>query len=117
VVVDYVYRRGHFVVVLALAAEAWDRAHARGCDPSVVREGVSVSVYVYAYFVYGFVVDRSGVVGFFACGALIVCLRRWPFLALLSVYQLRPCAGRHLLSLPPRRKESKQRKRAATASP
>jgi hypothetical protein len=48
---------------------------------------------------------------------LAVCLRRWPFLAFLSVYQLRPCAGRHLLSLPPRRKESKQRKRAATASP
>jgi hypothetical protein len=75
VVVDYVYRCGHFVVVLALAAQDWDWADARGCHPSVVREGISVSFYVYACFVYDFVGDCSGfVVVFFACGALVVVL-------------------------------------------
>jgi hypothetical protein len=50
---------------------------------------------------------------------VIVCLRRcWPFLALLLVHSGHPCAGQHLLSLPVgRRKESKQRRRAHTASP
>jgi hypothetical protein len=28
----------------------------------------------------------------------------WPFLVLFSVYLRCPCAGRHLLSLPPQRK-------------
>ena len=71
-VVDYVYRRGHFVVVLAVASQTWDWADARGCHPEVVREGVSVSVYVDACVVYGFVVDSTGFVGCFACGALVV---------------------------------------------
>jgi hypothetical protein len=70
VVVDYVYRRGHFVVVLAVASQTWDWADARGCHPEVVREGVSVSVYVDVGFVYGFVVDSAGSLGgFFACVA------------------------------------------------
>jgi hypothetical protein len=64
-VIDYVYRRGHFVVVLAVASESWDWADARGCDSSIIREGVSVSVYVYACAVYGFVVDCSGFVAVF----------------------------------------------------
>jgi fatty acid desaturase len=42
---------------------------------------------------------------FFACAALlVVVLLGWPFLALLVVYWRCPCAGRHLLSLPPQRK-------------
>jgi hypothetical protein len=87
VVVDYVYRRGHFVVVLAVASQTWDWADARGCHPEVVREGVSVSVYVDVGVVDGFVVDSAGALAFFCLrGALVVCLRRWPFLALLSVY-------------------------------
>ncbi|MGF6722619.1 hypothetical protein P3T43_001970 [Paraburkholderia sp. GAS41] len=69
-VADYVYRRGHFVVLLAVATETGDWAHARGCDLAVVWEGVSVSVYVDVGFVYGFVVDSEGFVGFF-------CLRRF----------------------------------------
>ena len=32
----------------------------------------------------------------------------WPFLAVLVVYWRCPCAGRHLLSLPPQRKISKE---------
>ena len=80
-VVDYVYRRGHFVVLLAMAQENWYWANARGCHLEVVREGVSVSVYVDACAVYGFVVDSTGFVGFFACGALVsssVALRAPP---------------------------------------
>jgi hypothetical protein len=47
---------------------------------------------------------RFGVV-FFACAALlVVALLGWPFLGLLVVYWRCPCAGRHLLSLPPQRK-------------
>jgi hypothetical protein len=41
-------------------------------------------------------------------GCLAVCLRRWPLLALLSVYLVRPCAGRHLLSLPAAKKVGKE---------
>jgi hypothetical protein len=55
--------------------------------------------------------------GFFACVALLsVFLGLWPFLdlalvpflELLVVYSWCPCAGRHLLSLPPQRKISKE---------
>jgi hypothetical protein len=55
VVVDYVYRRGDFVGLLAVAQEDWDWADARGCDAQDVWEGVSVSVYVYFVVDYGFV--------------------------------------------------------------
>jgi hypothetical protein len=67
--------------------------------------------------------------GFWFCFFLLSlrCLRRlasWlfacgvgPSLHFYRSISFAPCAGRHLLSLPPRRKESKQRKRAATASP
>ena len=43
---------------------------------AVVREGVSVSVYVDVGVVYGFVVDCAGFCkwGFFACAALVVCV-------------------------------------------
>jgi hypothetical protein len=87
VVVDYVYRCGHFVVVLALAAQDWDWADARGCHPSVVREGISVSFYVYACFVYDFVGDCSGFVVVFLPAALwLLFLGCWPFLDFLVVY-------------------------------
>jgi hypothetical protein len=81
VVVDYVYRRGHFVVVLAVASQTWDWADARGCHPEVVREGVSVSVYVDVGVVYGFVVDSAGSLGgfFCLCGALVVVLAALAF--------------------------------------
>jgi hypothetical protein len=54
-VVDYVRRCGDFVGLLALAAEDWHWAHAGRCHSSVVREGISVSFYVYACAFYDFV--------------------------------------------------------------
>jgi hypothetical protein len=56
--------------LLALAAEDWDRAAARGFYPSGVWERVSVSFYVYSGFVFDFVGCCSsalGVFGFFVC--------------------------------------------------
>jgi hypothetical protein len=47
---------------------------------------------------------------FFYVGCMVwaVLSLLWPFLAVLVVYWRCPCAGQHLLSLPPQRKISKE---------
>jgi hypothetical protein len=58
-VVNYVYRGGRVVGLLALAQKDWDWAHARGCDASDVWKGVPVSFYVDAGVVDSFVTSGS----------------------------------------------------------
>jgi hypothetical protein len=53
------------------------------------------------YYFMGFILFSFLVFNFIV---LVVLLEFWPFLVFLVVYWRRPCAGQHLLSLPPQRK-------------
>jgi hypothetical protein len=77
-VVDYFRRGGDFVGLLALDAEDRHWAHAGRRYASVVREGISISFYVYACAFYDFVDFGEGFVivsgGFVLQTAFLGCL-------------------------------------------
>jgi hypothetical protein len=104
VVVDYVYRRGGVVGLLAVAQEGWDWADARRCHLAVVWKGVSVSIYVYFGFVDCFVLGCPGfIVVFLSCRRLPWLFAYGVGLSLICYWFIgvAPVRGGTCFSLPP----------------